>query len=212
VALSASIGGPLGVGVPGHARFGRGGTSPTRIDSSWGAVEATASGGPPTVTGPVYDDTGAPAELIPRTSAETGGHWILEPEAVVWDKARSPPLLVFYSKRREEGREIRRAGSSIAVWPRQDAPAERPVLRPGAEDPSLLFDVGEPAWGSGAIVVGEWLYAYACEQAKSRFAVPCLLARAPLDARSTGARGASTRAAPGSPTGGPRRPSSMPVS
>jgi hypothetical protein len=178
--LSAPIGGRSVWVFQDTLAFGRGGTSPMRIDSSWGAVEAAASGGPPTVTGPVYDDTGAPAELIPRTSAETGGHWILEPGAAVWDKARSRAL-VFYSKRREEGREIRRAGSSIAVWPRQDAPAQRPVLRPGAEDPSLLFDAGEPAWGSGALVVGDWLYAYACEQAKNRFAIPCLLARAPLD-------------------------------
>jgi len=160
--------------------FGRGGTSPTRIDSSWGAVEAAASAGPPTVTGPVYAGTGAPAELIPRTAAEKGEHWIIEPEAVVWDKARNRAL-VFYAKRREEGRENRRVGSSIAVWSRLDAPAERPLLRPGAEDPTLLFDADEPSWGSGALVVGDWLYVYACEQRNRRLEVSCLLARVPLD-------------------------------
>jgi hypothetical protein len=178
--LSASIGGRSVWVFQDTLAFGRGGTSPTRIDSSWGAVEAATSAGPPTVTGPVYDRTGAPAELIPRTSAETGERWILEPGAVVWDKARDRAL-VFYWKRREEGRDNRRAGSSIAVWPRQDAPAERPVLRPGAEDPTLLFDAGEPSFGSGALVVGDWLYAYACESPKGRLDVRCLLARVSLD-------------------------------
>jgi hypothetical protein len=55
------------------------------------------------------------------------------------------------------------------------------VLRPGAEDPTLLFDAGEPPFGSGALVVGDWLYAYACESPKGSLAVPCLLARVPLD-------------------------------
>ena len=176
--LSASIGGRSVWVFQDTLAFGRGGTSPTRIDSSWGAVEAAASSGPPTVTGPVYNGSGEPAELIPRTSAEAGEHWTLEPGAVVWDKARA---LVFYSKRRGEGGDNRRAGNSIAVWPRQDAPAERPVPRPGAEDPTLLFDAGEPPFGSGALVVGDWLYAYACESPKGRLDVRCLLARVPLD-------------------------------
>jgi len=178
--LSASIGGRSVWVFQETLAFGRGGTSPTRLDSSWGAVDAAASAGPPTVTGPVYDGTGAPVELIRRTSTEKGERWILAPGAVVWDKARNRAL-VFYSKRRGEDQDNRRAGSSIAVWARQDAPAERPVLRPGAEDPTLLFDAGEPPFGSGALVVGDWLYAYACESPKGSLAVPCLLARVPLD-------------------------------
>jgi hypothetical protein len=31
------------------------------------------------------------------------------------------------------------------------------------------------------VVVGDWLYAYACEQRNPRLEVPCLLARVPLD-------------------------------
>jgi len=178
--LSAWIGGRSVWVFQDTLAYGRGLTSPVRIDSSWGAVEAAASPGPPSVTAPVYDGTGAPADLIPRTSAEDAEHWTLEPGAVVWDNARNRAL-VFYAKRRGEGRDSRRAGSSIAVWPGQDAPAARPVLRPGAEDPTLLFDAGEPAWGSGALVVGEWLYAYACESPKGRLNAPCLLARVPLD-------------------------------
>jgi hypothetical protein len=98
----------------------------------------------------------------------------------VRDNARGRAL-VFYTKTRLESRENRRLGTSIAVWPRPDAPAARPVIRPGAEDPTLLFDADEPSWGSGAVVVGDLLYAYACEQRNRSLEVPCLLARVPLD-------------------------------
>jgi non-specific serine/threonine protein kinase/serine/threonine-protein kinase len=159
--------------------FERLASGPKGIGNSWGTVGAIKSDGLPAVTGPA-DAAGAPVELIPRTADETGERWDLEPGSVVWDKARDRAL-VFYAKTRVESDEKRRLGSSIAVWPRQEDPAERLVLRPGAEDPTLLFDAGEPAWGSGALVVGEWLYAYACEERKGELARPCALARVPLE-------------------------------
>jgi hypothetical protein len=104
--------------------------------------------------------------------------------AVVWDRVRDRAL-VFYSKDRkhsQNGGAIRtRVGTSLALWPRPDAPATRPVVRPGAEEPTLLFDADEPPWGSAAVVVGPWLYAYACEGAKGSLDVPCLLARVRLE-------------------------------
>jgi serine/threonine protein kinase/tetratricopeptide (TPR) repeat protein len=178
--LSASIGGRSVWVFKDTIAFGRGGTSPTRIGSSWGVMEAASSAGPPAVTGPADDGTGAPADLIPRTPTEKGERWTLEPGAVVWHGARNRAL-VFYAKTRGEGPKSRRAGTSIAVWQPPDVRAARPVLRPGTEDPTLLFDAGEPPLGSGALVVGDWLYAYACEQPEGRFALPCLLARVPMD-------------------------------
>ncbi len=42
----------------------------------------------------------------------------------------------------------------------------------------MLFSADEPAWGSGALAVGEDLYAYACGCGNS--GCPCLVARVPL--------------------------------
>jgi hypothetical protein len=91
---------------------------------------------------------------------------------------------VFYSKkgkRVQDGTErTTLVGTSLALWPNPDAPATRPVVRPSTEEPTLLFGANEPPWGSAAIAVGPWLYAYACEPAPP-FDTPCKLARVTLE-------------------------------
>jgi hypothetical protein len=177
--LSASFGGRSAWVFKETRAFGRGEAGPKRIDSSWGLAETATSADLPTVTGPT-DGAGNLLELIPRTAQEPVEDWSLEPGAVVWDGARDRAL-VFYAKKSLHALEQRRVGSSLALWPRPDAPAVRPLLRPGAEEPTLLFDAEEPAWGSGALTSGNWLYTYACKQQKGSLEVPCLLARVPLD-------------------------------
>lgn len=54
----------------------------------------------------------------------------------------------------------------------------RPRLRPDRADPTLLFPEPEPRIGSGALLVGRDLYAFACECAE--YKCPCVLGRAPL--------------------------------
>ena len=175
--LSALIGGRSVWVFKETTAFGRGGAGPRQVDSSWGVVEPVTGTDVPTVKGPA-DRAGAPVELLPRTSEEAGENVVLQPGAVVWDRARDRAL-VFYTKLRQvQGK--RRLGASIAVWSRLDAPADRPLLRPGAKDATLLFDADEPPWGSGAVTAGDWLYTYGCRRDLNSLAVPCRLARVPL--------------------------------
>jgi hypothetical protein len=134
----------------------------------------------PTVTGPT-DSAGAPVDLLPWTPEETGGTYHLQVGAVLWDRDRA---LVFYTKSQKDAQARfgeRRVGTSLALWPRADAPAARPLFRPGSDEPTLLFGADEPPWGSAALAIGDWLYVYGCEQAARNLDVPCRLARVPLD-------------------------------
>jgi hypothetical protein len=45
----------------------------------------------------------------------------------------------------------------------------------------MLFDADEPPWGSGALLVGKWLYAYGCDAEKNYIPRRCRLARVPID-------------------------------
>ena len=157
------------------------GRSRRRIGSSWGVVEPAAGPDALTVKGPT-DVAGAPLQLIPHSTGEPDEACALQPGAVVWDGARDRAL-VFYRKTRTpvvSGGDPTRVGTSLAIWGRPDQPATRPVVRPGAAEPTLLFDADEPPWGSAALAIGPWLYAYACVPAKP-FGMPCRLARVPLE-------------------------------
>jgi serine/threonine protein kinase len=152
------------------------------IDTSWGVADPAKGGNVPTVTGPT-DSAGTPVDLLPWTAEETGGPYRLQVRAVLWDRPRDRALM-FYTKAQKDPQARfgeRRVGTSLALWARADAPAVRPVLRPESDEPTLLFGADEPPWGSAALAIGDWLYTYACEQAKGSLDVPCLLARVPLD-------------------------------
>jgi len=137
----------------------------------------------PTVTAET-DSSGAPIDLIPWTTEETGGTYHLQLGAVLWDHARDRAL-VFYTKAQKDANAPfgeRRVGTSLALWSRADAPAFRPLLRPGSEEPTLLFGADEPPWGSAALAVGDWLYVYGCEVPVPRdLNIRCRLARVPLN-------------------------------
>lgn len=143
------------------------------------------------------DGLGAPIEFLPRTADEAafnaahdsgdpgceepcGARKMLWPGAMVDDPARGR-VLVFYSKFYGEpgAWNFEAIGASIAVWEGLDATPERPELRPGSAEPTLLFplDEGWPLFGSAALAVDDELYAYGCEGA---WAKHCHLGKAPL--------------------------------
>ena len=161
------------------------------LDSSWG-VATIAPNGLPTIMNatprteeirallPLTSDEAAydSSKQDARCTVDCGSRWIISPTTIVQDKA-GQRLLVFYSKSlRQNDRSDRRAGNSIAVFRNFKSPALRPSVRPGSEEPTLLFGADEPSWGSGAVVVGDSLYAFACDC--KGLACPCLLARAPV--------------------------------
>jgi hypothetical protein len=103
---------------------------------------------------------------------ECGSTYVLRPYALVSDPARARAL-VFYQKGHESEAifSFKGLGRSIALWTDPTGPV---IGRTATE----LFSAEEPAWGSGAVVVDDDLYAYACQ--RSRQNRPCLVARAPL--------------------------------
>ncbi len=134
------------------------------------------------------DALGVPGEFLPLTDEEAAfneqrrgeSRWALWPGPVVWDSV-SGRALVFYLKvfSRPTGPwDFYGVGTSLAVWPSPDARPVRPEVRPDAGDPTLLFPAGEPALGAGAVVVGDQLYAYACDCKNLR--CPCILASVTL--------------------------------
>jgi hypothetical protein len=137
---------------------------------------------------------GKPRALLPHTPDEQafddahngtpcpagtdcGARHTVWPGAFVVDPA-SGSALVFYTK--EEIRptgtyDFHAAGTSIATWASPAEPAVRPAVRPELPDPTVLFPLPEPAWGSAALVDGDTIHAYAC--AGGALTSPCLVAR-----------------------------------
>src|SRR5262249_21528010 len=72
-------------------------------------------------------------------------------------------------------------GQSIAVWSAFDAAPERPEVAPGTEHPTLLWGENEPAWGTSALIDGDLLYAFACDDDSAALPPPCFLARVPAE-------------------------------
>ncbi|HOX42506.1 MAG TPA: DUF4185 domain-containing protein [Myxococcota bacterium] len=141
------------------------------------------------------DALGAPVECFPRTAQEAafnlahqgdpcqtepcGARYAVWPGAVVDDPERARALAFYHLIYAEPGDfNFSRVGSSLAVWPDGQAAPERPELAPGAEHPTQLFPLSDPAFGSAALVDQDRLYAYACET--DWVAKPCRLGRAPL--------------------------------
>lgn len=143
------------------------------------------------------DELGVPREFFPYTADEAvynaahrdpgdgscadpcGARWALWPGPLIADPERGR-VLVFYGKFHAAPGEFNfySVGNSLAVWTAfSDAPT-RPMLRPDAAEPTLLFSADEPALGTAALVVDDDLYAYACDG--DGFDKPCILARSPL--------------------------------
>lgn len=141
------------------------------------------------------DDAGFLLEFVPLTEDEAAYEAEHSDSATCGDACEGVALwpgpaihdvergrvLVFYGKlyQRPGPLNITGVGSSIAVW--DDALvglAERPVVAPEREEPTLLFLDGEFELAAAALAVGDDVLAYGC--AGDGFDKPCRLGRAPL--------------------------------
>jgi hypothetical protein len=106
--------------------------------------------------------------------APCGARFAVWPGAPIWDEARGRALVFYGLIRAEPGDfNFEGVGQSLAVWTDPEGLPERPVVSPGSAHPTLIWAEGEPAWGAGAAVSGEDLYAFECQDA-------CALAKVPL--------------------------------
>ncbi|MCB9640300.1 MAG: DUF4185 domain-containing protein [Myxococcales bacterium] len=142
------------------------------------------------------DTLGVPKELFPKTDAEAtfneahkgdpckekpcGARYALWPGALVEDTQRKRAF-VFYTKIYGEPGEwnFHGVGHGVAQWDDVSQPLKRPVVRPGKEHPTLLFEASDPNFGSAAFVKDGKIYAYGCE--KAGFSKPCHLGRVSLE-------------------------------
>jgi hypothetical protein len=105
--------------------------------------------------------------------------WVLFPGAVVADPDRERALVVYKKVLAVPGRHRRDyVGHSLAIWEHPDSAAVRPILRPGTQHPTMLFQGDEPDFGAAAVVVDGFLYLYAF--VPEGWDSYCLVARAPL--------------------------------
>lgn len=87
--------------------------------------------------------------------------WAVVPRGMILDPGRNR-LLIAYEKglARQHTFEYEPRGFSLAVWERPDAPVIRPVLRPGIEYPTLLFQGEGSGQGAGLLMADGYLYLY----------------------------------------------------
>lgn len=98
------------------------------------------------------------ARSAPACLTDCPPRWVIWPGPIVVDPATGDAL-VFYMKHLD----WKAGGKSIARWRDLAAPVERPVVAPGTAEPTLLFPDGDVEPTSGAVGVGDTLYAYACK-------------------------------------------------
>jgi hypothetical protein len=111
-----------------------------------------------------------------------GARKVLWPGAIIEDRAHQRAFIFYTKIYGERGAwNFRALGHSVAVWSDFSKPPQRPLVRPQHSEPTLLFDAHEPNFGgSGAILVGDMLYAYGCEKSGG-FVKPCRLGRVPVN-------------------------------
>jgi len=82
---------------------------------------------------------------------------------MVFDAERDRALIFYGLIHAEPGDfNFRGVGQSIALWERFEDEPTRPEVSPTAEHPTLLFEEGEPPWGTAAVIEGEDLFVFAC--------------------------------------------------
>ncbi len=168
----------------------------TWLNNSWSWTEDLDPAGGITGFHERTDAADAPTEFFPLTAEEAaynaahygsegcaeepcGARWAMWPGPIVEDPARSRAL-IFYGKVHAAPGDMNfyGVGHSLAVWEDFDAAPARPEVRPGTDEPTLLFAQDEPAFGSAAVIHDGYLYAYACDL--DWLTKPCKLARVPL--------------------------------
>jgi hypothetical protein len=112
----------------------------------------------------------------PDCSGPCDRGWFLMPGPIVADPERDRSIVFYSPFLRQPHWEDRRAGASVAVCSSAGDACSRPAVRPGTENPTLLFEADEPAWGAAALVVDSHLHVY------GRNEDLLLLARVPLAA------------------------------
>lgn len=138
------------------------------------------------------DSVGAPTEPFPLTPEEDefnrvhagdpcqvepcGARWAMWPGASVYDEPRDR-VVTFYGKiSAVPGNfNFHSVGQGVATWTGIGAPVERPIVRPAADEPTLLFDSSLPPYGGAAWLDGATLYAWGCLLDGTK--KPCRVAR-----------------------------------
>jgi hypothetical protein len=127
------------------------------------------------LTGNYVDSSGEPAEFFPFlpweaaynaahnssncTAKPCGANIAIWPAAIVPDPTRNRALLFFDEIWRSPGYSgWITMGEGVAIW--QNGKISRPVVSPGTQYPTLLFQGTQVGFVSGWVVVGETLYMY----------------------------------------------------
>lgn len=141
------------------------------------------------------DTIGSPTMLIPETPDEQkfnsdhygsnckvspcGARWALWPGAMVDDPGDGRALLFYSVISVAADGSFQSIGSAVATWSGLSAVPQRPVLDqvvvPG--HPDIMFDQGEPTFGSAALMKDGLLYVYGCALATDGFDKGCRLAK-----------------------------------
>ena len=154
--------------------------------SSWShTLDLTAQDGIALFETPL-DAADGPAELFTLTAEELAFNQAnTDTRVVIWPLTgvrddEHERVLLFYEKLRASGSGVLTPiGSSIAVWTELEFGPVRPVLDASSDEPTLMFVDPEPRFGQAALIVGEQLYAWGCEDTLYH---PCTLARVELEA------------------------------
>lgn len=119
------------------------------------------------------DHRGNPCKVTP-----CGARWAVWPGSPVWDAPRNRALIFYGLIYAEPGDfNFHGEGQAVAVWNDYAALPQRPVITPGAAHPQLLFQKGEPPWGTAALIDHGQLYAFGCDSDSNGLSPPCYLAR-----------------------------------
>ena len=121
----------------------------------------------------------------PDVPGDKRSRYALWPGAVLVGP-RGDKAMVVYSKLLAGSKgpfDFKLLGTSLATWESPDASPIRPAARPNSEDPTILFPEGDVKIGHGAVVVGDWIYAYGSETQKDANGVswPCIVGRVKYD-------------------------------
>ncbi len=143
----------------------------------------------------ILDSQGLPSEFIPFTldeeeynrinnrqslPEEHRSRWALWPGPIVIDPDSGQAYIFYFKVYAKPGPfNFEHVGASLAIWINPDEAVQRPVLAAETAEPTLLFPKGDVSIGNGALIVGEWLYAYGTLPSKT-FACPCIVGRVKL--------------------------------
>lgn len=134
------------------------------------------AGGPRYFVPPTDDEADFNAAHLgdPCMTSPCGARFAAWPGPPIADDLRGRALVFYGLIYAEPGDfNFQGVGQSIGIWHDVEGYVERPVFRPDAEHPTLLWGPDDPPWGAGAVVDGDDLYALECVDA-------CALARVPL--------------------------------